>query len=112
MTTVNAPGPPGTRERSDSTPPPLTWRQKLSRWDTRFSPVLYVVPFFVVFGLVGVYPMVYSAYLSFFSWPRFGPEHGPWVGLANYVHVIGDPVFHKAFWNTVGIFLCPRCRKW
>jgi cellobiose transport system permease protein len=105
MTTVHAPGPPGTRERSGTTPPPLTWRQKLSRWDTRFSPVLYVVPFFVVFGLVGVYPMVYSAYLSFFSWPRFGPEHGPWVGLANYVHVIGDPVFHKAFWNTVGIFL-------
>jgi cellobiose transport system permease protein len=105
MTTVHAPGPPKTRTAAGTTPPRLTWRQKHSRWDTRFSPVLYVVPFFVVFGLVGVYPMVYSAYLSFFSWPRFGPTHGPGVGFANYAHVLTDPVFHKAFWNTVGIFL-------
>jgi cellobiose transport system permease protein len=49
--------------------------------------------------------MVYSGYLSFFSWPRFGPSHGDSVGFANYAHVLQDPVFHKAFWNTIGIFL-------
>ena len=86
-------------------PPPLTWRQRLSRWDTRFSPYLYVVPFFAVFLAIGVYPMVYSGYLSFFSWPRYGAHHGDAVGFANYAHVLQDPVFHKAFWNTIGIFL-------
>ncbi|WP_121251763.1 carbohydrate ABC transporter permease [Nocardioides ferulae] len=71
----------------------------------RLSPYLYVVPFFAVFLVVGVYPMVYSGYLSFFSWPRYGPHHGDPVGFANYAHVLQDPVFHKAFWNTIGIFL-------
>ena len=105
MTTVQASRSTGTTQRVDTPPPRLTWRQRLSRWDTRFSPILYVAPFFLVFALVGVYPMVYSAYLSFFSWPRFGPTHGPGVGFANYAHVLTDPVFHKAFWNTMGIFL-------
>lgn len=82
-----------------------TWRQRLSRWDFRWSPYLYVLPFFLLFAAVGAYPMVYSGYLSFFSWPRYGVSHGPGVGFDNYVHVLTDPVFHKAFWNTVGIFL-------
>ena len=105
MTTVEAvrTNEPGKQTR---TPPPrLTWRQKLSRWDTRVSPYIYVVPFFLVFLLIGVYPMAYSGYLSFFSWPRYGAEHGPGVGFANYAHVLTDPVFHKAFWNTMGIFV-------
>ncbi|CAB4937273.1 unannotated protein [freshwater metagenome] len=86
-------------------PPGLTWRQKLSHWDFRFSPYLYVIPFFLLFLVIGVYPMVYSGYLSFFSWPRYGLTHGEGVGFANYGHVLTDPVFHKAFWNTIGIFV-------
>ena len=35
----------------------LTWRQRLSRWDVRFSPYLYVAPFFVLFLLVGMFPL-------------------------------------------------------
>jgi cellobiose transport system permease protein len=88
-----------------SPPPKLTWRQRLSRWDFRLSPYLYVLPFFLLFGAIGVYPMVYSGYLSFFSWPRYGVTHGPGVGFDNYVHVLTDPVFGMAFWNTIGIFL-------
>lgn len=107
MTTVQAPRPPDTARSADSPGPSaaLTWRQKLSRWDFRFSPYLFVVPFFLLFLAIGVYPMVYSGYLSFFSWPRYGVTHGEGVGFANYGHVLTDPVFHKAFWNTIGIFL-------
>jgi cellobiose transport system permease protein len=91
--------------RADRPTPQLTRRQRLIHWDTRYSPYLFVLPFFLVFLVIGVYPMVYSGYLSFFSWPRYGPHHGDGVGFANYVHVLQDPVFHKAFWNTIGIFL-------
>jgi cellobiose transport system permease protein len=83
----------------------LTRRQRLSRWDTRWSPYLFVLPFFLVFIAIGLYPMLYTGYLSFFSWLRFGASHGDSVGWANYAHVLKDPVFHKAFWNTMGIFL-------
>lgn len=106
MTTVQAARDGDAGAAASSPPPPrLTPRQRLSHWDYRFSPYLYVLPFFALFVLVGIYPMVYSGYLSFFSWPRFGPHHGDSVGFANYAHVLQDPVFHKAFWNTIGIFL-------
>lgn len=80
-------------------------RHRLSRLDVRLSPYLYVLPFFLVFAVIGLYPLLYTGYLSFFSWPRFGADHGPWIGWANYSHVLHDPVFHKALWNTIGIFL-------
>ncbi|GGR57055.1 cellobiose transport system permease protein [Nocardioides luteus] len=86
-------------------PSRMEWRDRLSRWDVKFSPYLYVLPFFLVFAVIGLYPMVYTGYLSFFSWPRFGSGHGPFVGLENYAHVLTDATFHKAFWNTFGIFL-------
>ena len=105
MTTVEALRTGKTGRDPGAPTPRLTWRQRLSRWEFRWSPYLYVVPFFLVFLAVGVYPMVYSGYLSFVSWPRYGPDHGPGVGFANYTHVLTDPVFHKAFWNTMGIFL-------
>ncbi|MCD4524990.1 carbohydrate ABC transporter permease [Nocardioides sp. cx-173] len=105
MTTIEATRTGDAGKQTGTPPPRLTRRQRLSRWDFHFSPYLYVVPFFLVFLLIGVYPMVYSGYLSFFSWPRFGPTHGEGVGWANYVHVLQDPVFHKAFWNTIGIFV-------
>jgi len=82
-----------------------TLRHRLARWDLKVSPYLYVLPFFLVFAVIGLYPMIYTGYLSFFSWPRFGATHGEGVGLANYAHVLKDPVFHKAFWNTIGIFV-------
>ncbi|MFT4083527.1 MAG: sugar ABC transporter permease [Nocardioides sp.] len=85
-------------------PPRPTIRQRLSRLDVSVSPYLYVLPFFAVFAVIGLYPMLYSLYLSFFSWPRFGAAHGDAVGWANYLHVLEDPVFHQAFWNTIGIF--------
>ncbi|WP_028660468.1 carbohydrate ABC transporter permease [Nocardioides insulae] len=100
---AHPPGPP--EPRPSRTAPRITLRQRLSRLDTKVSPYLYVLPFFVIFAAIGLYPMLYSGYLSFFSWPRFGAEHGDAVGWDNYIHVLQDPVFHKAFWNTIGIFL-------
>ncbi|SDK35878.1 cellobiose ABC transporter membrane protein [Nocardioides sp. YR527] len=84
---------------------PSALRQRLSRWDVKYAPYLFVAPFFIVFAAIGLYPLLYTGYLSFFSWPRFGGTVGDPVGWANYVHVITDPVFHKALVNTVGIFL-------
>ena len=105
MTTVHATRSGDAGAPASPPPPRLTPRQRLSNWDYRLAPYLYVLPFFALFALVGLYPLVYSGYLSFFSWPRFGPHHGDSVGFANYAHVLQDPVFHKAFWNTIGIFL-------
>ncbi|MXP20722.1 ABC transporter permease subunit [Gordonia sp. HNM0687] len=97
---ASAPSPSGRSGRSSK----ITRRQRLTRLDRSVSPYLYILPFFLVFAVIGLYPMLYTGYLSFFSWPRFAAEHGSAVGFDNYRHVLTDPVFHKALVNTIGIF--------
>ena len=42
----------------------LVRRHRLSRWDVKLSPYLYISPFFILFGLIGVFPLIYTGYLS------------------------------------------------
>jgi cellobiose transport system permease protein len=95
--------------RAAPAPPPphvprLTWRQRLSVADAKWSPYLYVAPFFVVFGVVGLFPLLYTAYLSLFDRELLDIE-GTWIGLANYVTLLGDAQFWNALVNTISIFL-------
>lgn len=85
-------------------PPPLTLRQRLSRADVKWSPYLYVAPFFVLFGVVGLFPLLYTSYLSLFERDLLDTE-GTFVGLANYIELLGDDQFWTALVNTVSIFL-------
>jgi cellobiose transport system permease protein len=86
-------------------PARLTLRQRLSRWDLKVSPYLYIAPFFLIFAVVGLYPLIYTGYLSFFEWQKLHSAHGAYLGFQNYTFVLHDPMFWKAFWNTIGIFL-------
>jgi len=101
---AGAPSPDPSRV-ARSVAPRLTFRQRLSQWDVRFSPYLYIAPFFIVFIAIGLYPMIYSGYLSFFEWKPFTSHHGDFVGWHNYVKTLQDPVFRTALTNTVAIFL-------
>ncbi|WP_134739861.1 sugar ABC transporter permease [Nocardioides sp. 503] len=86
------------------TPPRLTLRQRLSRWDVRFSPYLYVSPFFLLFLVVGMFPLAYTAYVSVHEWGLIGGK-GEYVGLDNYRAIFADRYFWRAMRNTVSIFL-------
>ncbi|GAA4905284.1 sugar ABC transporter permease [Tessaracoccus lubricantis] len=81
-----------------------TWRQRLSRWDVRFSPYLYISPFFIVFAVVGLYPLVYTAWVSVHDWHLIGGQ-GDFVGLQNFADVLQQPRFYNALRNTFSIFL-------
>lgn len=83
----------------------LLRRQRRSRWDVRLSPYLYISPFFLLFALVGLYPLLYTGYLSLFDWNRAYYVRGEFVGLDNYRFVLTDPVFVKSLVNTFSIFL-------
>ncbi|RMB61735.1 carbohydrate ABC transporter permease [Tessaracoccus antarcticus] len=83
---------------------PLTRRQRLSRADVRYSPYLYVAPFFVLFALVGLFPLLYTFVVSLNDWNLLtGP--GEWVGLANFQRELTDPLFWNSIFNTFSIFL-------
>ena len=82
----------------------LTFRQRLNRADVRYSPYLYVAPFFIVFGLVGLFPLVYTFVVSLNKWDLLkGP--GEWIGLKNFSDELADPLFWNSLFNTFSIFL-------
>lgn len=94
---------PGTREGAPAPVRP-TWRQRLSLWDAKYSGYLYVAPFFVVFAVVGLFPLAYTAWVSLHDWSLLGGQ-GEFVGLQNYRDVLDNPYFSKSVVNTFSIFL-------
>src|SRR5699024_389167 len=78
--------------------------QRLGRWDVKLSPYLYISPFFVMFALVGAFPLVYTAYVSMYDWNLLGGQ-GEFVGLQNFADVLSQPTFWKSVANTFSVFL-------
>jgi cellobiose transport system permease protein len=98
------PGPPTSARGSHPAAGRPTWRQRLTRWDVRYSPYVYISPFFVLFLLVGLFPLVYTAVVSVYDWDLLGGK-GEFVGLQNYRDVLDNPYFWKSAVNTISIFL-------
>ncbi|MDN3311421.1 sugar ABC transporter permease [Microbacterium oryzae] len=99
-----------TRPASAETPPPerpirvLSFSQRLSRWDMKLSPYLYISPFFVLFAIVGLFPIAYTGVISFMDWDQVR-RSGEFVGFDQYVWILTQPKFWTALGNTFSIFL-------
>jgi len=84
--------------------PRLTFRQRLSVADVKWSPYLYIAPFFIVFGVVGLFPLLWTGYLSLFDRELLDAE-GTFTGFANYAELLRDSQFWNALVNTLSIFV-------
>ncbi|WP_218123072.1 carbohydrate ABC transporter permease [Actinomyces ruminicola] len=82
----------------------MSRRDKLGRLDFILSPYLYIAPFFIVFAITGLYPLLYTAWVSFHKWHLIGGDQG-FNGMDNYVTVLQQPNFWIALRNTFSIFL-------
>ena len=82
----------------------IAFSQKLSHWDVKISPYLYISPFFILFAVTGLFPLLYTAYVSVHEWHLIGGE-GDFVGLDNFAFVLQQPQFWIALRNTFSIFL-------
>jgi cellobiose transport system permease protein len=70
----------------------------------RRTPYAFIAPFFVVFGVFGMFPLVYTAYVSVTGWRADRPgSEDAFVGLDNYQRLIHDEFFWNALKNTLGI---------
>ncbi|PYC88510.1 ABC transporter permease [Streptomyces tateyamensis] len=79
---------------------PRRWR----RLDRVLSPYLYIAPFFTVFTVFGLFPMLYTGYVSMTRWRADVPgSQGQWAGLENYRRLLDDPYFLNALRNTLGV---------
>jgi cellobiose transport system permease protein len=78
--------------------------QRLSRWDVKVSPYLYVSPFFIIFAITGLFPLLYTAWVSVHDWTLIGGQ-GAMSGLDNYRAILDQPEFWLSLRNTFAIFV-------
>jgi cellobiose transport system permease protein len=98
-TTLNRPAKPPAAIK-----PRPTFKQRLNVFDVKASPYLYIAPFFILFALVGLFPLVYTFVVSLFDWHLLKGQ-GDFVGLQNFTEVLQDRFFWNSLFNTVSIFL-------
>ena len=70
--------------------------------DVRVSPYAYVAPFFLLFCAFGLFPLVYTAWVSLHDWTLLSEEH-PFVGAKNFTTLLTDGYFWNATFNTLSI---------
>lgn len=97
----------GTRAAKSS-----TW----ARFDHSVVPYILISPFFILFVVFGLFPIVFSGLISFKTYRieyasyRDGASQAiftddRWVGLENFDKTLNSPWFWQALLNTFGIFI-------
>lgn len=65
----------------------------------KYAPYFFISPFYILFAIFFLFPTLFALALGFLRWGALGtPEY---FALRNYDHMFKDPLFLKAFWNTV-----------
>ncbi|WXB88046.1 sugar ABC transporter permease [Metabacillus sp. FJAT-53654] len=82
----------------------VTKSKKTMKQSTKdhISGYLYISPFFIIFGVFGLFPIIFTAYISFHKWNILGTKE--FVGFNNYQLLFTDPLFWKALGNTFSIW--------
>lgn len=76
--------------------------QKNLRLSPRLAPYVFISPFLLLFGVFGIFPLVFSLYLAFQAWePTSGLGTMDFVGFENFVFAVQDPWFWKSLKNTL-----------
>ena len=70
-------------------------------------PYLMTLPYFLIYALFGLFPIIYTFFLSFYDWN--GVAARAFIGLNNYIRLAGDPVFWTTLLNTLilAVFTLP-----
>ncbi|MFJ2932185.1 carbohydrate ABC transporter permease [Streptomyces sp. NPDC087219] len=90
----SSPGPRGRRS-------PGGLRGRLYRWDIKAIPYVFVAPFFLTFAAFGLFPLIYTGWLSLHRVELGGDP--TWKGLENYTDLATSEFFWNALFNTFTI---------
>ncbi|BBI32936.1 carbohydrate ABC transporter permease [Cohnella abietis] len=64
---------------------------------------LFISPFYILFLVFSVFPIIFSIYLSFHKWDGIGSMSS--VGFNNFNYMFHDPNFWQAMINNIAIWL-------
>jgi cellobiose transport system permease protein len=94
-------------------PPKLTpWRSKQPKRVERHAGIggkqgrwgyAFIAPFFVMFLIFGLAPVLYTTYIAFFEWDPLGDQ--TFIGVENFTNLWADDRFWIALRNTVSIWV-------
>ncbi|WP_369056366.1 carbohydrate ABC transporter permease [Kineococcus terrestris] len=83
-------------------PRPTATRPVERRWE-KLAPYGYVAPFYVLFLIFGLFPLLFTFYVALFDWNPIGEQ--TFVGLQNFRDLADDPRFWNALRNTFSIWI-------
>ncbi len=66
-------------------------------------PFVFIAPFFIIYGIFNLFPILFSFYISLTKWQGFGPME--FIGLDNYVALLQDKAFYRSVLNSFVIVL-------
>jgi multiple sugar transport system permease protein len=76
--------------------------RRLPRLTRKAAPYLFLAPYFVLFAIFGLFPLLFSIYLSFHQWnPVEGLGAMKFVGIENFRMALTDPWMWTALKNTI-----------
>ena len=92
------------------------WHSRLEMFEWKASPYLYIAPFFILFLIVGLFPLLYTMWIATRQFNTLtgdagfavcgstcGTTNASWFG--NFMWVLHQPTFYVALRNSVSIFL-------
>jgi ABC-type sugar transport system permease subunit len=71
--------------------------------DKSYYGYYFIAPFFIVFVIFGLYPIINTFVLSFQKWDGLMPAAS--VGFKNFNRILTDRVFYLSVWNTFRIWI-------
>ncbi|MDN6485348.1 MAG: hypothetical protein L0K08_04655, partial [Bifidobacterium mongoliense] len=100
----------------DTAPRHTRWHTVLGRLEWKASPYLYVAPFFLLFIIVGLFPLLYTMYVATRQYNTLTGDGGLAVcgstcdttqssWMCNFLCVFHQQAFYVALRNSVSIFL-------
>ncbi|MGI5172469.1 sugar ABC transporter permease [Treponema sp. OMZ 840] len=69
----------------------------------RASYFSFLLPAFIIYIGIIIFPVLFSFYLSFTKWKGYGKME--FIGLGNYIRMFTDPVFYIGLRNNIAIVL-------
>ena len=74
-------------------------RWSFTRWQQHAAPYLFISPFYLLFVVFGLFPLLFSLYLAFHLWsPNDGLGNWKYVGWENFQLALGAA---DQFWTTL-----------
>ena len=64
---------------------------------------LFVAPFLMAFLVFGLYPVIYTVYLSFQKWDGLSAIKS--IDWENFIRLLSDEVFYLSLWNSLRIWI-------